>query len=216
MNLKKYFWEKNKCNYALVVLFAFFNGICAIINAELLRQFTNLMFDMEKYRLIQIVIGFCLMMLGTYLSQFFYYRVVGRFKKKAVLQYKRAVYGRITSQSAEDFSKNNVADYLALFGNDVPVIETNYVCGYVNMTNLIFSFVMGSLAILYYNAWIYVIVLVFSLLALLVSKVFGTKLARVEKQISDSNSRFLALLKDIFTGFGVVKSYQISGPMGFS
>lgn len=214
--LKKYFWEKNKLNYALVAQFAFFNGICAIINAELLRRFTNLMFDVEKYRLIRVMAGFCLMMLGTYLSQFFYYRAVGRFKKKAMLQYKGAVYRRIASQSAEDFSKNNVADYLALFSNDLPVIEANFVCGYVNMTNLIFSFVMGSLAIIYYNVWIYMIVLVFSALALLVSKVFGTKLARVEKQISDSNSRFLALLKDIFTGFGVVKSYQISGAMGAS
>lgn len=131
-----------------------------------------------------------------------------RYVKKACQQYKDYVFEHILKKSINSFQKESVGNYISMFSNDMASIENGYILGNLQIMLQIALFCGGVAAMAYLNWKMFLLVVVTCLLPILVSVIFGGKLTQRETEVSEQNGVFSSMVKDLLTGFPVIKSFK--------
>lgn len=159
----------------------------------------------ELLRLLWITIGIVAYMTVTELGM---YRAKAAFFRKALIQYKSLAFRNLSEKSISAFSRENTGRYISVLTNDINSVEENY----LNRSFLlIYQCVMflGALVMMcWYSPIMTLAAVVLSALPLLGSVLMGNGLARREKEVSDQNERFVSQIKDLLSGFSVIKSFK--------
>ena len=134
-----------------------------------------------------------------------------RFVTRAVRQYKSHVFTRLMQKSIAFFQREGSAEYISALTNDIAMIERDYLPQLTSIASLAAVF-FGSLAMmLYYSPLLTVAGVALSLLPMAVSVVTGSRLAVREAQVSQRNAGFVGMVKDLLSGFSVLKSFRAEG-----
>lgn len=136
------------------------------------------------------------------------YHTTPRFITKAMEQYKNYAFQEIAKKSISSFSEENASTYISALSNDVNSIETNYLSKIFKLVQESIMFVGAFGMMLYYSPRLTLAAVLFSLLPVLASVLTGNRLAKEEKAVSDKNESFLAAVKDMLSGFSVIKSFK--------
>ena len=137
-----------------------------------------------------------------------YRTVYPRFLARAMAQYKQYLFGEITKKNISTFSRENTSRYLSALTNDAASIETNYLAGFFTMVELVIYLVGAVAMMLWYSPLLTAAALALSLLPILASALTGTRLTEAETQVSAENERFVGTVKDLLSGFTVIKSFR--------
>ena len=137
-----------------------------------------------------------------------YRTVYPRFLARAMAQYKQYLFGEITKKNISTFSRENTSRYLSALTNDAASIETNYLAGFFTMVELAIYLVGAVAMMLWYSPLLTAAALALSLLPILASALTGTRLTEAETQVSAENERFVGTVKDLLSGFTVIKSFR--------
>ena len=135
------------------------------------------------------------------------------FMQRAMLQYKNYAFEKLTKKSISAFRQESVSEYLSRFSNDLNTIETDYLDAQFKIACYIVEFSGALLLMLYYSPVMTVIATAFCMLPVLAAVFTGNRLETVEKQVSEKNAGFLAVLRDALSGFPVIKSFKAEAEM---
>ena len=131
-----------------------------------------------------------------------------RFLRRAARQYKAYAFRRITQKNISSFAAESSARYISALTNDIASIETNWLSAIFTAVQMTLMAV-GSLALmLWYSPILTAWVVGLMLLPLVISILTGNLAAEAEKQVSETNESFVAMVKDMLTGFSVIKSFR--------
>lgn len=131
-----------------------------------------------------------------------------RFMKRAVESYRNKAYEDITQKGISAFGKESTSNYISALTNDVTSIENNYLLGNFEILSGLLM-VPAAFAIMFFYSWsMTLVVLLLCALPILATMAFSGKAEKQEKLISEKNASFLAMVQDLFHGFGVIKSFQ--------
>lgn len=136
-----------------------------------------------------------------------------KFMQRAMLQYKNYAFEKLTKKSISAFRQESVSEYLSRFSNDLNTIETDYLDAQFKIACYIVEFSGALLLMLYYSPVMTVIATAFCMLPVLAAVFTGNRLETVEKQVSEKNAGFLAVLRDALSGFPVMKSFKAEAEM---
>ena len=131
-----------------------------------------------------------------------------RFMARAMNQFKSFAFGKLMRKSIASFQSETTGTYLSAFSNDLTAIETNYL---ERQYELVFNIVWAGGAVVLmvlYSPILAAIAIGLCAMPLLASMKAGAYMERAEKAVSEKNSAFTASLKDILSGFSVVKSFR--------
>ena len=131
-----------------------------------------------------------------------------RFMARALNQFKSFAFGKLMRKSIASFQSETTGTYLSAFSNDLTAIETNYL---ERQYELVFNIVWAGGAVVLmvlYSPILAAIAIGLCAMPLLASMKAGAYMERAEKAVSEKNSAFTASLKDILSGFSVVKSFR--------
>ncbi|MCM1192414.1 MAG: ABC transporter ATP-binding protein/permease [Butyrivibrio sp.] len=216
-NVKRYkqnFYKKNKLNYALTIISVIGDSITSVLTAEVLKELMDLAGSGSLEGLKHCVI----MILLLLVFQCGIVRMLRmrkyNFMKKAVTGYRNQAFQDITAKSIGALSRNNSSDFISALTNDVTSIESKYLMAEFDILEALLTAVL-SLALMFYYSWILTLTVIgLCILPIIVSVIFGNKVTALEKQISDYNAGFVAMVKDLLSGFGVIRSFQAQGEAG--
>lgn len=114
-------------------------------------------------------------------------------------------------KSIASFQREGSAEYISALTNDIAMIERDYLPQLTSIASLAAVF-FGSLAMmLYYSPLLTVAGVALSLLPMAISVVTGSRLAVREAQVSQRNAGFVGMVKDLLSGFSVLKSFRAEG-----
>mgnify|MGYP003355299853 FL=1 len=130
------------------------------------------------------------------------------FLKRALQQYRDYAFARLTEKSAFAFGREDTSAYLSALTNDTLSLETNYLSALFTLPANVLMLVGVLGLMLSYSPLLTAAALTASLLPLGASLLAGGHLPAQEKRVSDANGAFLATLKDMLSGFPVIKSFQ--------
>ncbi len=204
----KELFRKNKLNLVMTVLAAFFAAASNLLISWTLKGISDLISGDTEIRfgtlLLVAGIGAALLLLAWVLDRTF----LSRFRSRAMQQYRKYVFDRLLEKGIQAFSGEGSARYLSALSNDANTIEQDYVKLLQNTIEVGITFVGALGLMLWYSPLLTLIAIGFSLLPILVSVVNGNRAAAAEKDVSDKKERYTGMLKDVLSGFAVIKSFK--------
>ena len=204
----KELFRKNKFNLVMTVLAAFLAAASELVISWTLKGISDLIsgdgaISFEALLLVAGV-GFALMLLAWVLDRTF----LSAFRARAMQQYRKYAFDRLLEKGIQAFSGENSARYLSALSTDANTIEQDYIRMLQNTIQVGIAFVGALGLMIWYSPLLTLVAIGFSLLPIIVSVILGNKAAVAEKNVSDRKERYTGMLKDVLSGFAVVKSFK--------
>lgn len=202
------FYRNNKINMLVAYMLSACIAITNIGIAFIMKLLLEVVAQKDIEKLIQIIfiaVAYLLVdLLLSLLNRFFYSRYV----RKAISQYKEKAFSDILKKNISSFNNEITSKYLSAFSNDVEIIENAYIKGSMSLFSKII-YLLGGLFSMICLDWILAIFTLLScLLSLIISFFMSEKLVCLEKETSKRNEEFLNFMKNMLSGFSVIKSFK--------
>lgn len=194
-------WIAGELGYALAMVYwSFF-----------MKKLADVVFEGEMMDVKQLVF------LGLgFLAFFFiiqYFRVLSRasFLKKSNYALKSDVFSEIIEQDINTFNDSNSSKYISILNNDLKAIEEDYLRNVPEIISDIILVVVAAITMVYYSPILAVVTILINLIPFIVPVVMGKVVSQKRKLHIESLEEFNTNIKDMFTGFEMVKSYNAEG-----
>ena len=135
----------------------------------------------------------------------------GQFIRKCMQSLKNNIFSKIIDKNISGFIKDNSASYISILTNDINIIEQDYFNNMFDITASIISFMLASFAIFKMNFQIALSIFIFGFIAAAIPVQFSKIISKLRKIYSDSLSNLTINIKDVFSGFEVIKGFNIEG-----
>lgn len=206
--LMKEFYRRNRWRLVLCVLAGVGQSVFSLYMALLIQTLLDLASTGNGAGLIAELPRMAAMGLMFIVSIAMLALLYPRFLRKASRQYKDQAFARIVRKSISSFSNESTSRYISALTNDVSKIENDWLYQIGNGIQLTLT-CLGALAMmLWYSPQLTAWAVGLMLLPLVCSILTGGQIAKAEKEVSDANEGFVAMVKDVLTGFPVVKSFR--------
>ncbi|MBS5523380.1 MAG: ABC transporter ATP-binding protein [Clostridiales bacterium] len=202
------FLMNNRLNCFLTLAAVIFFGIYSLIISWLFQVIIDIVSNNSdlsmKFVTVFAVVTF-LMYMAVYLI---YRRTFPAFLKRAAQQYKNLVFEKMTAKNVTFFVNEESGKYISSLTNDITTIETNYLQPFFKMIDLTVCCFGALILMLWYSPLLTLIAIILSGIPICASLLPGKRLASLEKQVSEKNASFVSGIKDILSGFSVIKSFK--------
>ncbi len=179
------------------VLFAFV--LKDIIDAAV-RTETKLLFVSIKFALYIIFGSIVIEGIGIVFKRKFAERTIRNIKKDLV--------SNIMSKSIRGYGEKSNSYYINLLTQDMDMINTDYLSQIVGVAFNIMGFSFSLVAIVYISWKLTLSIILITLIPMLVPSLLGSTLNKFRKKLSLGNENYVSVLKQIFEGFEVVKTFN--------
>lgn len=202
------FYRRNCWRLALCVLGSVGLSAVSLYMALLIQTLLDLASVLDGPGLMAQLPRMAGMLAGLVISIALTALVYPRFLRRASRQYKEEVFSRIVRKSISSFATESTSRYISALTNDVTKIENDWLYQISRGIELTLT-CLGALALmLWYSPLLTAWAVGLMLLPLVCSILTGGQIAKAEKEVSDANEGFVAMVKDVLTGFPVVKSFR--------
>lgn len=208
MNIKTSMLKNNRLNIIMTiisnVLFVFltiFLGFMIKTFTEAIEFHNQALLDRGK---IIAIVYIVLFVFASKLRKTFFTRYI----QKASIQLKDYIFEKILNKSISEFDDGQGGDIISSLSNDINVIEMSYLTGAEEIVYNLFILLIASAALIYMDTYYGLRVVIVAFALLLLSLRRKGKLAKEEKETSDSNRLFINQVKDILNGFVEIKSFN--------
>lgn len=206
--MKKYFFSSKKLLFITIIL-TILVSIAAISIAYILQNLVDIsisgnMKSLKKtiYVTMIFIVSFEIL---SYIQRIF----KKIFIKNTMCTLKGDIFKSILAKDISSFNSKNSADYISILNNDVALVEQDYFINILNGFEYLASFIAGTYALFRLNFYIAISLLIAALIPISIPILFQEKMKKRKKDYSDSLSSFITKIKDMFSGFEIIKSFNI-------
>ena len=205
----KIYMKQNKVLLLFTILTSIIASLGYVFMAVLLQKLLDIAVEKNMQQFIPMVLFsiFYFVMLGIFL--YLQSLLSKRITCKIIKQIRTDVFKGIVSQSMGDFGKRNTADYLSIITNDVKMIEDNFLLPYFEVVQYTVIFISSFVLMIYFDVIVTIVVFVAITLMFLVPSLLGKELEKRQNTLSSQLADFTTKLKDILSGFEIIKSYSM-------
>ena len=205
----KIYMKQNKVLLLFTILTSIIASLGYVFMAVLLQKLLDIAVEKNMQQFIPMVLFsiFYFVMLGIFL--YLQSLLSKRITCKIIKQIRTDVFKGIVSQSMGDFGKRNTADYLSIITNDVKMIEDNFLLPFFEVVQYTVIFISSFVLMIYFDVIVTIVVFVAITLMFLVPSLLGKELEKRQNTLSSQLAYFTTKLKDILSGFEIIKSYSM-------
>lgn len=205
----KIYMKQNKVLLLFTILTSIIASLGYVFMAVLLQKLLDIAVEKNMQQFIPMVLFsiFYFVMLGIFL--YLQSLLSKRITCKIIKQIRTDVFKGIVSQSMGDFGKRNTADYLSIITNDVKMIEDNFLLPFFEVVQYTVIFISSFVLMIYFDVIVTIVVFVAITLMFLVPGLLGKELEKRQNTLSSQLADFTTKLKDILSGFEIIKSYSM-------
>ena len=203
------FYENNHATLIGGVIFTFLRSAIYILISTSLGIMVDAMINPETESIAGYLVPMLLLIVFDYVFSLGVFICKSRFIHQALRQLKSLVFSKMVHKSFRAFSKENTARYLSVFSNDMKSIEDNYLNNVFLLLYQVTVFVLALIFVFLINYRLALFIIVIGSVSLLFSGKLSQKVVVLEKKVSDENESFMAEVKDLVSGFSVLKSFKI-------
>ena len=201
--------KKNKLLLVITLLFGVISSAATVFVAKLLQKIIDAALggDMSAFmRILAISIIYILLLsILSYLYSLFSKKLIRNLTK---MLREKAFYG-IFRRNIHDFTNVNTADYLSAFTNDIKMIEENYMVPLLLTLEYLVVFIVTLIMLFDISPLITLCLISCMIIMFLLPSLIGRPLQTRQEILSKQLSTFTSKLKDFFSGYEVIKTYQL-------
>lgn len=195
--------------FAMLMLSSMFSALCAVLMMSLIDESLNKI-DKSftsgiKSLLIAVTLAFVFKLLSSFVGSVYRSRTLYVIKKGYVKQ--------VFKKELRELFKNSKDVYLSAFLNDIGVLETQYVDGYLNLFQNIAALTAAALLVFYASPSVLILGLAVGVLTFILSKCFSKILSKKQIEKSELQQNYTNKIKEILSGFLVIKQNAMEAQM---
>lgn len=207
--MKKYVF-KNKLWLILSLISITLASVIEILKAFLLQYIIDSTSSLNNEKLIELIIMVITFITIVILVSIIQSFCCNKFILKNLLYIKDDLYNNITNKSIEKFRECNTSEYISSLTNDINIIESDYYQNLFQLIEYLLCFLFSFIAILKINYYFIIFIVITSWFPIIINKLFSKTLIKSKLELSNKMSLFVASIKDIFSGFETIKTYNIN------
>ena len=213
MELKSQFHRDNHVNFILSAAGSFLSGTLGLGVSWLTGELIDCASGNGRFSIGGLLIISLFIALFFLAASYVTYYAKPRYIRKAMQNYKEALFGKLLDKNIMSFRSESTATYLSALSNDCASIEVNYLDKEFMFIFRVTSFVSSLAMMIFYSPLLTLIAVGVTFLPLLVSLLSGKKMSKAEVTVSDRNKSFTAVVTDCLNGFSVIKSFRAERPV---
>ena len=213
VELKSQFHRDNHVNFILSAAGSFLSGTLGLGVSWLTGELIDCASGNGRFSIGGLLIISLFIALFFLTASYVTYYAKPRYIRKAMQNYKEALFGKLLDKNIMSFRSESTATYLSALTNDCASIEANYLDKEFMFIFRVTSFVSSLAMMIYYSPFLTLIAVGVTFLPLLVSLSSGKKMSKAEVTVSDRNKSFTAAVTDCLNGFSVIKSFRAEKPV---
>lgn len=205
---KSIFYKNNKIMFGLAMFVTAIGALMDVYLAVLLERVLDMAIGGTLEGLLKLAVN-AFIFIGAWVAVALAKREFKfRFMKRAVKAYRNKAYEDIIKKGISAFGKESTSNYISALTNDVTTIENNYLLGQFDIVSGCLMAPAAFVLMVWYSWSMTLVVFFLCALPVLATLMVGGKVEKLEKMVSERNASFMAMIKDLFNGFGVIKSFQ--------
>ena len=208
VELKSQFHKDNHVFFILAAASSLLSGLFCLGVSWLTGELIDTASGNGSWSLAELAVITASMAVFFFFNAFLNYISQPRYIRKAIRNYKEALFSKLTEKNITSFRSESTSTYLSALTNDSISIETNYLEKEFQFINRVTSFVASLCMMIFYSPLLTLVAVGVTILPLSVSLLTGKKLAAEEVTVSERNKSFTATIGDCLKGFSVVKSFR--------
>lgn len=206
--LKRQLFLHSKMWLAVAILSMIVLSVYNLVVSWLLQRIIDIAAGNDPASLVTIV-QITVITFLIFMTAYFVYRAARpRFIQAAMTQYKAGIFEKILGKKTGALSGENTGKLISVLTNDMRSVEDYYLDSILTFVDIGVSFVGALVLMLWYSPALTLVAVLFSALPVIISLPPAKKLAEAEKKVSEGNSRYVEMIKDILSGFPVIKSFR--------
>ena len=208
VELKSQFHKDNHVFFILAAASSLLSGLFCLGVSWLTGELIDTASGNGSWSLAELAVITASMAVFFFFNAFLNYISQPRSIRKAIRNYKEALFSKLTEKNITSFRSESTSTYLSALTNDSISIETNYLEKEFQFINRVTSFVASLCMMIFYSPLLTLVAVGVTILPLSVSLLTSKKLAAEEVTVSERNKSFTATIGDCLKGFSVVKSFR--------
>lgn len=164
--------------------------------------------QVEKF--IPILVSTVVLILIMFLTEYLDGIVMSKYIKNTVNYLRCDIFSKIINKDIKDFSLDNSGKYISILYNDVKLIEDSFLNNIFLVISSLLSFTISLCALFYISPYIVIFIAVFGILGFVIPNKLSKKLVLQKNEYSKSLEDITSITKDLFSGFEVIKGFNIT------
>ncbi|WP_455544090.1 ABC transporter transmembrane domain-containing protein, partial [Intestinibacter sp.] len=129
--------------------------------------------------------------------------------KNTVSFMRNDIFSKVMNKDMKDFSLDNSGRYISILYNDIKLIEDNFLNNIFSVISSFISFIISLVFLFSISPLIVVFISVFGILGFVIPNALSKKLTVQKNIYSENLEEITSVTKDLFSGFEVIKGFNI-------
>lgn len=164
--------------------------------------------QVEKF--IPIVTVTIVLIIIMFFTEYLDGLVMSNYIKNTVNYLRCDVFSKLMNKDIKDFSLDNSGKYISVLYNDIKLIEDNFLNNIFLVISSLLSFLISLCALFYISPYIVIFISIFGVLGFIIPNALSKKLVIEKNEYSKNLEEITSVTKDLFSGFEVIKGFNIS------
>ena len=136
--------------------------------------------------------------------------IMSSYIKNTVNYLRTDIFSKVINKDIKDFSLDNSGKYISILYNDIKIIEDSFFNNLFQVISCIISFVISLVVLFSISPSIVIFISVFGILGFIIPNTLSKKLIVQKNEYSENLEKVTSITKDLFSGFEVIKGFNIS------
>ncbi len=133
-----------------------------------------------------------------------------KLSKSFFIEIKKDLFDHIISLSSDEFNKRKVTEYLAIFNNNVEVIDEDYLSAYIDLFKSIINILIFTFTLLLFVDWrITIVVLMSSVAIIFIPRIMHKTLSKSREEQLSSLKFYFGKVLDLLSGKKRINKFTV-------
>ena len=164
--------------------------------------------DNDKFLIITI--SSISLIIVMFLTEYIDGLVMSSYIKNTVNYLRTDIFSKIINKDIKDFSLDNSGKYISILYNDLKIIEDNFFNNLFQVISCFISFIISLVVLFSISPTIVIFISIFGVLGFIIPNALSKKLVIQKNEYSQNLEQVTSITKDLFSGFEVIKGFNIS------
>lgn len=164
----------------------------------------------ETHKFFPIILTSIALIIILFLTEYIDGYVMSSYIKNTVNYLRTYIFSKIINKDIKDFSLDNSGKYISILYNDLKIIEDSLLNNIFQVISSFISFTISIIFLFSISPAIVLFISIFGILGFLIPNALSKKLVIEKNNYSNNLENITSVTKDLFSGFEVIKGFNIA------
>ncbi len=163
----------------------------------------------ETEKFVPIILASIFLIILLFVTECIDGYVMSSYIKNTVNYLRCDIFTKILNKDMKDFSLDNSGKYISILYNDIKIIEDSLLNNIFLVISSFISFIISLLFLFSISPSIVIFIVIFGILGFIIPNALSKKLIVEKNNYSHNLEEITSVTKDLFSGFEVIKGFNI-------